>query len=149
MGNKDLTDGVWLWPEGLSHYVINHGIILPEEFIADSFAGAEPRQPHVDEAIDFSFWVQWSAARRSPRLVELFRSARLAAEAEVIEAMRKHVEFMARDKGLSEPQCQWINCTQKALAGMALCSEHCLWTMDSARFEVAFFTGLREQLSRI
>ena len=34
MGSSDLTDGVWLWPEGLAHYVEVHGLPLPEEFIA-------------------------------------------------------------------------------------------------------------------
>src|SRR5688500_6081646 len=27
MGNKELSDGSWIWPEGLSHYVQAHGVI--------------------------------------------------------------------------------------------------------------------------
>lgn len=33
-GNKDLTDGVYVWPQDLSHYVRAHSVRLPQEFIA-------------------------------------------------------------------------------------------------------------------
>ncbi len=32
MGTADLSDGVYLWPEGLSHYVRVHKVRLPEAF---------------------------------------------------------------------------------------------------------------------
>lgn len=32
-GSHDLTDGVYLWPEGLGHYVVDHAVRLPAEFI--------------------------------------------------------------------------------------------------------------------
>lgn len=33
MGCCSLTDGKYVWPEGLSHYLTHHNIILPQEFI--------------------------------------------------------------------------------------------------------------------
>ena len=33
-GSRDLTDGYYLWPEGLGHYVLDHGVGLPAEFLA-------------------------------------------------------------------------------------------------------------------
>jgi len=33
VGNKELTDGVWVWPEGLAHYVEVHDVLLPSEFV--------------------------------------------------------------------------------------------------------------------
>lgn len=33
-GRKERTDGVWRWPEMLAHYVAQHGVQLPQEFIA-------------------------------------------------------------------------------------------------------------------
>jgi hypothetical protein len=33
MGCRDLTDGVWVWPEGLTHYVRAHDIALPDDFL--------------------------------------------------------------------------------------------------------------------
>jgi hypothetical protein len=46
-GSTELTDGTYLWPEGLAHYVDDHGVRLPVEFavhvsdIAQSFDDAE------------------------------------------------------------------------------------------------------------
>src|SRR5215468_8673232 len=33
LGSSDLSDGVWVWPEGLPHYVRRHSVRLPERFI--------------------------------------------------------------------------------------------------------------------
>ena len=33
MGSLNFTDGVWAWPEGLSHYVDVHCVRLPSEFL--------------------------------------------------------------------------------------------------------------------
>ena len=33
MGHREFTDGVWLWPEGFSHYVEVHSVRLPSEFL--------------------------------------------------------------------------------------------------------------------
>jgi hypothetical protein len=32
-GSADLTDGTYLWPSGLSHYVREHGVRLPEQVV--------------------------------------------------------------------------------------------------------------------
>ncbi|WP_374969511.1 hypothetical protein [Terrabacter sp. BE26] len=32
-GNLDLTDGTYVWPEGLAHYVLEHDVRLPNEFV--------------------------------------------------------------------------------------------------------------------
>lgn len=34
VGNLELTDGEYVWPEGLAHYVTEHQVRLPAEFIA-------------------------------------------------------------------------------------------------------------------
>jgi len=33
LGDKDLTDGVFVWPEGLDHYLTNHAVRLPDWFV--------------------------------------------------------------------------------------------------------------------
>jgi len=33
MGCRDLTDGTWVWPEGLVHYLDVHGVVLPARFV--------------------------------------------------------------------------------------------------------------------
>jgi hypothetical protein len=32
-GSREFSDGTYLWPEGLAHYVKDHGVRLPEEFV--------------------------------------------------------------------------------------------------------------------
>lgn len=32
-GSADLTDGVWVWPEGFAHYLKEHNVKPPSEFI--------------------------------------------------------------------------------------------------------------------
>lgn len=32
-GSADMTDGVWLWPEALPHYIELHRVALPVEFV--------------------------------------------------------------------------------------------------------------------
>ena len=54
-GSRDLTDGYFLWPEGLGHYVLDHGVRLPAEFLV-----------HIDQRLmapdeyerDVSWWLQ-------------------------------------------------------------------------------------------
>ncbi len=33
MGCSDLSDGVWMWPRGLAHYVEKHNVKLPDAFV--------------------------------------------------------------------------------------------------------------------
>jgi hypothetical protein len=34
IGSRDLTDGEWVWPQGLEHYLLQHGVCLPDAFVA-------------------------------------------------------------------------------------------------------------------
>ena len=64
MGYRDLTDGVWVWPEGLSHYIAYHDVILPPAFI-DSASDNEWKigevkhdyNPRTD--YDYKFWLTY------------------------------------------------------------------------------------------
>ncbi|MFJ9950832.1 hypothetical protein [Kitasatospora sp. NPDC091207] len=58
-GYRDLTDGSFLWPEGLAHYVRDHGVRLPAEFVDHM----EQRLRALDELeTDGSWWLR-NAAR--------------------------------------------------------------------------------------
>lgn len=52
MGYRDLTDGEWIWPEGLAHYVEKHQIRLPDSFVASM----QKNSWLVPKKINFSFW---------------------------------------------------------------------------------------------
>lgn len=32
-GDADLTDGVFIWPDGLAHYIVEHEVRLPDIFV--------------------------------------------------------------------------------------------------------------------
>ena len=48
LGSLDLTNGTWIWPERLRHYVEVHDVMLPSAFIED--AQREPRRSSVSFA---------------------------------------------------------------------------------------------------
>ena len=65
MGCKELTDGEWIWPEGLAHYIEKHSVILPDEFIEtlkrNHFQIPEGLNPSdlEKEEVDLTFWDNW------------------------------------------------------------------------------------------
>ena len=53
LGTQDMTDGTYVWPEKLEHYLVDHGVRLPHEFVLhiDSYHAA------IEEIdVDFSWW---------------------------------------------------------------------------------------------
>jgi hypothetical protein len=70
LGDRDLTDGVWLWPEGLSHYVEVHAVRLPDDFVdpmrSCGWRAAEPIARWADgegtdrPPVDLSYWISWA-----------------------------------------------------------------------------------------
>jgi hypothetical protein len=73
MGSCDLSDGEWVWPQGLAHYVERHAVFLPDGFI-EAMQSNDWRPPPNGEfpalglgelSYDLSFWVSW--ARRQQK----------------------------------------------------------------------------------
>lgn len=64
LGSRDLTDGRWVWPEGLWHYVADHHVRLPDEFVANA-ADQDFVVPKIAQSapvsISLEFWLQWVA----------------------------------------------------------------------------------------
>ena len=60
-GCTELCDDMWCWPEGLAHYVEQHGIRLPAQFVAHAAErGFEPALPVKGEFTkDHGFWRTW------------------------------------------------------------------------------------------
>jgi len=143
MGSEELTDGQWVWPAGLSHYVRAHNITLPDEFIThvlthdpprcrrwiDSFeseflplAGTTAERPSLD------LWIAWCARQRSPAQWERLRRAQAQAAAEeergAAQRLTQQIAQLVAERGLSDERCLWVGCTEKALAGMRICAKH-------------------------
>ncbi len=126
MGSRDLIDGVWVWPQGLSHYVSVHGVMLPDPFIARALSAARIQAPQVKQEQDFGFWHTWSSEHRSPLLLKRLREARQVAEVRVEEDLRRRAQAMEQEKGLAKDRCRWQGCVQLAIAGANLCAWHAL-----------------------
>lgn len=57
-GGDERTDGVYIWPSGLAHYVEEHGVRLPHEFVAHALRRSEELDmPTVDR----TWWLQQTA----------------------------------------------------------------------------------------
>jgi hypothetical protein len=73
LGCSEMTDGVWIWPDGLAHYVEVHGVPLPEEVIETMRANSwvPPVEPPTSAdrryEIDNSFWEEWGRSRSVPK----------------------------------------------------------------------------------
>jgi hypothetical protein len=69
-GCSDFTDGEWMWPEGLGHYVRCHDVILPEEFV-ETMRRNDWHVPDVADLVppsmwksDYRFWLEWIASHQ-------------------------------------------------------------------------------------
>ena len=67
-GAGDYTDGRWVWPEGLPHYVEAHDVQLPEPFVEHAVAcGGAPPKFRMPKAVfglyDVGPWLSWSRAQ--------------------------------------------------------------------------------------
>ncbi len=67
MGDRDLTDGAFVWPDGLPHYVERHAVRLPPDFVRHACARggavapfAPPRA--VAGLYDPAPWLAWGRA---------------------------------------------------------------------------------------
>lgn len=83
MGSKDLTDGMYVWPEGLHVYIARYNVVLPEEFVSHTkecgfsiapekrfipkeFAAyaksaRSPASTPLEIAdVDHDYWIQWA-----------------------------------------------------------------------------------------
>jgi hypothetical protein len=61
-GNLELSDGLFVWPEGLAHYVTEHAVRLPDRFVEhalDMTDGLETADREVD------WWREFRTTRRS------------------------------------------------------------------------------------
>jgi hypothetical protein len=68
LGNCDLFDGRWVWPQGLAHYVAVHRVRLPEVFVSHvmrqpSFVGTITRPQQREGTVDDQLWRNWSGQR--------------------------------------------------------------------------------------
>ena len=125
MGTTDLTDGVWMWPAGLAHYVALHDVRLPDDFVEHARAGGF--RVHCDgldqpAVSDLTFWSEWcdKHSNRDPEAISMWRRT-----PEEIETCRGRIleELVAKQGGLGEVACSWTGCSNPVLNRLAFCPE--------------------------
>jgi hypothetical protein len=62
LGCSDLTDGTFIWPEGLSHYLSVHAVRLPQSFVQHAIRTLDEFESAV---LDDSWWVSSTARPQS------------------------------------------------------------------------------------
>jgi hypothetical protein len=69
MGRAELTDGVYVWPEGLAHYLEKHNVRLPKEFVQHVLSSPAVRVPE-NYTIDESWWLQGHSVLSKKEMTE-------------------------------------------------------------------------------
>jgi hypothetical protein len=70
-GCTEKSDGVWMWPEGLAHYVRFHNVRLPDEFLTHMRSRAfspscdKARFGNNDFCRSLSYWRTWCSAQKT------------------------------------------------------------------------------------
>ncbi|MGW7484243.1 hypothetical protein ACWGH8_37390 [Nonomuraea muscovyensis] len=62
-GSLEFTDGVFLWPQGLAHYVREHSVRLPDEIVRRAQQWAEP----TNWEVDMTWWKKLKAPTSADR----------------------------------------------------------------------------------
>ena len=128
MGASDLSDGLWLWPEGLAHYVLEHAVRLPEEFLQHvrreaQHPGREYQLLEDKQKIcDFDFWVSWSNEHANPAsgYAELEKSEREA----VLQQRLAEMPELEAEFGVGTEECRQPGCERRVLKRMDRCAGH-------------------------
>jgi len=122
MGAGEFTDGVWIWPEGLSHYVRHHSVVLPEEF-TNWVLHKIPAPPFDGNLHDFTFWLEWGRQRKNKALRRNLQKHYHAHRRQALNNLRK-LKLICVPAGPTNKNCLWVNCSYEAESGKAFCPYH-------------------------
>ena len=124
LGSGERSDGIWQWPDGLSHYVRVHQVALPVEFVEHVRENRlHPRSAeHKSVGDDESFWLRWSAELTTDARKARIRRAQAEFLAKVAAIIEPEVERLERTVGVTEKQCAAEGCTGRRLQSGPMCS---------------------------
>jgi hypothetical protein len=123
MGNCEFTDGEWVWPYGLVHYVRHHSVVLPSEFVATATSGGD-RKTFVKGDATLDFWIAWAQSRRSPKVRERLSEALAAARRAEPQFIESILAEIRRKEGEGSDKCTFRNCGSRVLLGRRVCARH-------------------------
>jgi hypothetical protein len=124
MGCREFTDGHWVWPEDLSHYVREHGVVLPQEFMQHARIGVSriSRPTWSERSVDATFWKIWCRENSLGLYRERIVQARVQSDHEAERIIASILALRNVEVGISSIRCQWVNCVEFALNGRAFCA---------------------------
>jgi len=127
MGDSDFSDGLWVWPGGLTHYVLEHAVRLPEEFLHHvRHEAAHPgRKYQLDEgnlAWNYDFWVDWSNEHANP--ASGFRELEESERKAVLQKRVAEVPELEEKFGVGTEECSEPGCKRLVLGNMDRCAWH-------------------------
>ena len=129
MGSSELTDGYWIWPEGLVHYVDMHRVLLPAEFLADVLNKSEINGKNIEPDPDLGFWIKWCRRNQDPDFRSQLMSARKMPQISAQDShatLVREIEDLQHKYGLSEQLCLSEGCRERALQSQEVCVRHFL-----------------------
>jgi hypothetical protein len=140
MVHTELSDGRWLWPADLGHYVRDHGVALPQDFVDHVLSGT----PHVPESEpDPDYWDRWCWENSSAEYRQRLEQAREAAGLQVQRKLTAAIAQLEAEEGLSEKPCAWAGCTNRALVGRAICAPCCMRGVEEKSIPAEAYGDLR------
>lgn len=129
MGSCELNDGEWVWPQGLSHYIREHDVRLPDSFISHIKKNkGKPingikRADLVDERPSDKEWAEWCRQEVPESIVIKLAKAKEAADKKYIELRKVHFRKREAEVGLSKAICIYQGCENHALKEIIFCAE--------------------------
>jgi hypothetical protein len=149
MGCRELTDGYWVWPEDLSHYVRDHGVIVPLEFIRHVESRPTPiptEQWDRSRLPDEEFWKAWCRQNASGEYRAKLNAARERADCETERLFANAITELEATKRTSDADCQWAGCGNKALVGKVFCAR-CI--LNERKDQIVFVSGIYHDMRSI
>ena len=73
-GYTDFTDGKWIWPEGLAHYIEEHNVRLPDKFVNHMRSKGFTIDSFDEVGVyngGYTFWNNWCKKQKERLCVEL------------------------------------------------------------------------------
>lgn len=125
-GSTEMSDGRWVWPEGLAHYVCEHRVGLPPEFVAHACrpdANVELPRPRLSHfKADDAAWIEWAKDFRRPNVSHALSAARERAARRVEVMLEAESDRLIKERGVGETTCLARACSRLALNEMVFCA---------------------------
>jgi hypothetical protein len=126
MGYREYTDGEWVWPEGLLHYIRAHNVIVPEGFVASATSQRPKKEVSENAPTSLDFWIEWAAYRRSSKIRQQLAESLAAAEIAAKKLIQSKINSTTEREGISDQRCIFSGCSRSALLQRKVCARHFL-----------------------